>query len=72
MANRSALIGDEVATVLDASGVSHVVDVGGASGGIIAALLKRNAALRGAILDRADVVPRAEAALAELGLLPRC
>ncbi len=72
MADRSALVGDEVAKVLDVSAVSHVVDVGGASGGIIAALLRRNATLRGAILDRADVVPRAEAALAELGLLSRC
>jgi hypothetical protein len=35
-------------------------------------LLKANPALRGTILERADVVPRAEAALAKRGLSSRC
>jgi len=72
MANVSNAIASELAQVLDTSGVNHVVDIGGASGTIVAALLEANSALRGTILERADVVPRAEAALAERGLSPRC
>ena len=72
MANHSALIADEVACVLDTSGANHVVDVGGASGTLIAALLRKNAELRGTILERTEVLPRAKAALAESGLSSRC
>lgn len=72
MARHSASIADEVASALDTTGANHVVDVGGASGTLIAALLKKNAELRGTILERADVVPRARAALAESGLSSRC
>jgi SAM-dependent methyltransferase len=72
MANHSASVARPLAQVLDTSAVNHVVDIGGASGTIIAALLEANPALRGTILERADVVPRAEAALAKLGLASRC
>jgi predicted O-methyltransferase YrrM len=72
MANHSAGVAGALAQALDTSAVNHVVDIGGASGTIIAALLKANPALRGTILERADVVPRAEAALAKLGLSSRC
>jgi SAM-dependent methyltransferase len=58
--------------LLDTSGVNHVVDIGGASGTIVAALLEANPALRGTIFERADVVARAEAALVERGLSTRC
>jgi SAM-dependent methyltransferase len=72
MANHSNAIAKEIALVLDTSTVTHVVDIGGASGTIIGALLDANAALLGTILERADVVPRAEAALAQRGLSSRC
>jgi SAM-dependent methyltransferase len=72
MANHSDAIAREIAQVLDTSAVTHVVDVGGASGTIIEALLEANAALLGTILERADVVPRAEAVLAQHGLSSRC
>ena len=72
MANHSDPIAEELAQTLDTSAVTHVVDIGGASGTIIGALLEANAALLGTILERADVVPRAEAALAERGLSSRC
>src|SRR6202051_219295 len=68
MANHS----DAIAQEIDTSAVTHVVDIGGASGTIIGALLEANAALLGTILERADVVPRAEAALAQRGLSSRC
>jgi SAM-dependent methyltransferase len=58
--------------VIDTSWAKNVVDVGGASGTLIAALLTRNPALTGTILDRPDVVPRGKAAIAEHGLSSRC
>jgi SAM-dependent methyltransferase len=72
MSDISAQVADEVARVLDTSSAKHVVDVGGASGTLIAALLFENPTLVGTILDRSDVVPRAESAVAALGLSYRC
>jgi len=72
MANHSAGVAGALARALDTSAENHVVDIGGASGTIIAALLEANPALRGTILERADVVPRAEAELTKLGLSSRC
>lgn len=72
MSNSSALVADEMAMILDASGAKRVVDVGGASGNLITALLLRNALLEGVIFERPEVIPRAEAAIAECGLSSRC
>jgi SAM-dependent methyltransferase len=72
MSNVSTMIAQDLARVLDTSTAEHVVDVGGASGSIIAALLERNPALHGTILELAHVAPRARVALAELGLSSRC
>ena len=68
----SAVVADELAAVLDTSRASRVVDVGGASGVLIAALLMKNLLLEGAILERPDAVARASAAVAEKGLASRC
>ena len=72
MSDLSRSIAEEVAGALDTSTAEHVVDVGGASGAIIAALLRRNPALRGTILELAHVAPQARSAVAELGLSSRC
>jgi SAM-dependent methyltransferase len=72
MSVSSAQVADEIATLLDTSGAKRVVDVGGASGTLIAALLRKNPLLEGAILERPDVVARARAAVAEKGLASRC
>ncbi len=72
MSNMSTMIAEDVARVLDTSTAEHVADIGGGSGAIIAALLESNPALRGTILELADVVPRARTALAERGLSSRC
>jgi SAM-dependent methyltransferase len=72
MSNVSAAVAQDVSRMLDTSTAEHVVDVGGASGTIIAALLERNPALHGTILELAHVAPRARVALAELGLSSRC
>ena len=68
----SLQVAGEVARVLDTSSMKLAVDVGGASGALISALLVKNSALMGAILERPEVVPRAQAALADRGLAPRC
>jgi len=72
MSNLSAAVAEELAQVLDTAAAEHVVDVGGASGTIVAALLERNAALHGTILELGHVVPQARRAVAELGLSSRC
>jgi SAM-dependent methyltransferase len=72
MSNGSTMIAEDLARVLDTATAEHVVDIGGAAGAIIAALLESNPALHGTILELADVVPRARAALAERGLSSRC
>jgi SAM-dependent methyltransferase len=72
MSASSEQVADEIARVLDTASARHVVDVGGASGTLIAALLVRNPSLEGTIIDRPDVVPRARAAVAVRGLSSRC
>jgi SAM-dependent methyltransferase len=72
MSVSSMEVAGEVARVLDTSSAKLVVDVGGASGALIATLLMNNPALTGAILERPDVVPRAQAAVAERGVASRC
>jgi len=72
MSNLSTMIAGDLARVLDVAPRLHVVDIGGASGAIIAALLESNPGLRGTILELADVVPRARTALAERGFSSRC
>jgi len=72
MAVSSREVAGEVASVLDTSSAKLVVDVGGASGVSISAILMKNRALTGAILERPEVVPRAQAAIAERGLGSRC
>ena len=72
MSVSSMQVADEIARVLDTSWAKHVVDVGGASGALIAALLIKNPTLAGTILDRPDVVARAKVAVAERGLSSRC
>ena len=68
----SIQVADEIARVLDTSSAKFVVDVGGASGTLIAALLMMNPTLEGTILERPDVVSRAKIAVAERGLSSRC
>jgi SAM-dependent methyltransferase len=72
MSVSSVQVADEIARVLDTSSARLVVDVGGASGALIAALLVKNPTLAGMILDRPDVAPRARAAVAQHGLSSRC
>jgi SAM-dependent methyltransferase len=72
MSGSSAEVADEIARVLDTSSARQVVDVGGASGTLVTALLVKNPLLEGIIFDRPDVAPRAIDAVAEGGLSSRC
>jgi SAM-dependent methyltransferase len=72
MSASSSLIANEIARALDIPFARVVVDVGGASGIIITALLSKYPDLEGILLERPDVVPRARAAIAGSGLSQRC
>ena len=71
MSVSSTEVAGEVARVLDTSSAKLVVDVGGADGVLIPALLMKNPALTGVILERPDVVPHAQSAIAERELTSR-
>lgn len=68
----SVLIGDAVARALDTSAASHVVDVGGGNGGLVAALLDAHPHLRGTIYDLPEAAKGARELLARRGLMARC
>ena len=71
MTNRSTPVIREAATSIDTTEAHFVVDVGGADGAFIAALLHHNPALTGAVLDLAQVIPGVIEAAAAHGLLSR-
>ena len=60
-----------VAAAYDFSGIRTVVDVGGATGNMLAALLSRHANLRGVLFDRPHVVSDASALLEARGVAGR-
>jgi SAM-dependent methyltransferase len=72
MADLSALVSGEVARLVDTSDAELVVDVGGASGIIVAALLRKNSALRGVVFDTPQVAGQAREKIADLRLAERC
>ena len=71
MGNLSALVASEVATHVDTTGLTRAVDIGGAEGTLIAALLAKNPSLEGIVFDLPHVKATAEAKLAGQGLLGR-
>lgn len=60
------------ATGYDWSGVRHVVDVGGGTGGLLAEVLRANTGIRATLVDLPDTVARGRQFLAERGLDDRC
>ncbi|HEV8210272.1 MAG TPA: methyltransferase [Vicinamibacterales bacterium] len=72
MGNLSALVASEVATHVDTTGLTRAIDIGGAEGTLIAALLAKNPSLEGIVFDLPHVKATAEAKLAAHGLLGRC
>ncbi|MFS8096718.1 acetylserotonin O-methyltransferase [Lentzea alba] len=62
----------EIASLLDTTGAGTAVDVGGANGALLHALLKSNVDLRGVVLDLPSVEPTAVAEAEKAGLSDRC
>ena len=71
MTNLSTPVIREAVTAMDTRDAHFVVDVGGADGAFIAALLQHNPALTGAVLDLAQVIPGVIEAAAAHGLQSR-
>jgi hypothetical protein len=71
MTNLSTPVIREAVQVMDTAGAHFAVDVGGADGAFIAALLQHNPALTGAVLDLAQVIPGVIEAAAAHGLTSR-
>ncbi|HZO30639.1 MAG TPA: methyltransferase [Chloroflexota bacterium] len=72
MGNLSALAADAVAQALDLSTVRTVMDVGGAHGVLLSAVLKANPAARGILFDLPHVIATAGEPIAAQGLSERC
>jgi len=64
----SSAIGAQAAKMIDTGSVKVAVDVGGASGNLLHALMAANPDLAGIVFDRPNVVPVAAAAAQKLGL----
>jgi SAM-dependent methyltransferase len=72
MGNLSALAASELVRVYDCSAVRRVVDVGGAHGVLLSAVLRANPAAQGVLFDLPHVVATARDAIAAAGLGDRC
>jgi hypothetical protein len=68
MSNMSRASARDIAGVLDTSGVRLALDLGGANGEVIRALMRANPGMRGGVFDLPHVVADAEAAAKSDGL----
>lgn len=71
MGNLSAMVASEIARVVDFSNAQAIVDVGGANGVLLAAVLEANPKARGAVFDLPHVVEDGKAFIAARGLAAR-
>jgi len=71
MRNLSALLAFEVSRVVELPAARRAVDVGGAEGALLTALIRANPSLRGVVFDLPHVVARARATVEALGLADR-
>jgi hypothetical protein len=72
MNDLAAFVASEAARLVDTTDAQVAVDVGGATGTLLAALLRANCALSGVVLDLPHVMPGARAAMEAAGLASRC
>ena len=72
MGNLSALAASELVRVYDVSRVQTVVDVGGAHGVLLAAVLHANPNAHGILFELPHVIATADDAIAAEGLSARC
>lgn len=68
MSGLTAMVAEEAATVIDIGSSKVAVDIGGAAGALVHALMLGNPKLHGIVLDLPNVVPDAVAAAEKLGL----
>ncbi|MFG1932886.1 methyltransferase [Mycobacterium sp. NPDC048908] len=68
MSNLSSAVAIDIAAIVDTHDVNLALDVGGANGEVIRAMMRANPGLRGGVFDLPFVVPAAEAAAREDGL----
>ncbi len=71
MANLSAPAATEIAKAVTTDGVNHVLDIGGADGEVVRAMMRANPSLRGGVFDLPHVVPSAQQAAHKDGLQDR-
>jgi O-methyltransferase domain len=67
----TSVVAPEAARSIDTKSVDFVVDVGGASGTLIQALMQENPTLRGVVLDLPEVAERARERATAFGLQDR-
>jgi SAM-dependent methyltransferase len=72
MSERTAAFAPGVAAGHDFSGMRTVVDVGGGTGTLLAAILRAHGQLRGVLMETPAVVPAARLALTVAGVADRC
>ena len=71
MSNLSAAAAIEIAKVIDTQDVNYALDIGGANGEVLRAMMRANPDLHGGVFDLPHVVPDAAAAAREDGLQDR-
>jgi O-methyltransferase domain/Dimerisation domain len=71
LANFGASAAIEIARVIDTRNVGYVLDVGGANGAVVRAMMRAHPCLRGGVLDLPHIVPDAAAAARNDGLHER-
>jgi hypothetical protein len=71
MSNLSAAAAIEIAKLVDTRGVEYALDVGGANGEVLRAMMRSNPELRGGVFDLPQIVPYAAAAARKDGLQER-
>ncbi len=72
MHNLAALVASEVTKAIDFSSVGRVVDVGGANGTLVSAVLRAFPQPKGVLFELPHVVETAKKTLAAVGLAERC
>ncbi len=65
-------LSSEISQLLDTTGVTTAVDVGGANGALLHALMKSNVDLKGVVVDLPDVESSALAEAEKAGMSDRC
>ena len=68
----SAFTGPAIAEAYDFAGISHVIDIGGGHGKVLASILKAHPHLRGTLFDLSRVAQVAQSLLAKEGVGDRC